>query len=272
MALQQPTIIDIQTTDLLYYDDRYKGVCYRFCEDRDIDFLPNATDQAKSYQRDKDKRKFEERPITDEERLDVTTYIFQPELRERFEQTPVQFVFANGVLTGVVHFSDYNREVVYTYLYAEIARYERDLRDLLVAYGLKNEDMRAQFQEIVDKRRDNPEEKDTVRSYERKLESFDREQETLTKLPEFQGFYLDDLRMLAKKQCDIKLSDVGKLRNDVMHARDSVEQRAAVAPDFIYEIESFVSFFGRVQALLQDRRRVQTRLQLKRWETAANSA
>jgi outer membrane protein assembly factor BamE len=55
-------------------------------------------------------------------------------------------------LTGVVHFSDYNRDAVSAYLFAQIARYERDLRELAKRCGLTNEDMVDQLQPGMTKR------------------------------------------------------------------------------------------------------------------------
>lgn len=42
MLHQLPTIADIHTTELLYYDATYSEECYRFCKDRNIDCLPDA--------------------------------------------------------------------------------------------------------------------------------------------------------------------------------------------------------------------------------------
>ena len=260
---QLPTIADIQTTELLYYDEAHSQECYRFCKDRDIDCLPNVYNPGKYYQRNSGDAGFSEMDIAEEHRLDAATYIFQPELVARFGKRAVQFVFTNGIFTGVVHFSDYNREPVFTYIYSELARYERDLRDLLVLFQLKNEDMRACFQDIVDRNKDKEKKEKTVEIYSTKINDYENNREKLAKFPQFQWFDLEDLRILAKKRGVIELSDIKGLRNMVMHARDSVEQFDARMPDFIYKYESFITFFDLVQRLLTDRRRVRTRLLLK---------
>lgn len=259
MKHQLPTIADIQTTELLYYDADLSEKCYRFCKDRDIDCLPDASEPGKYYRRRDDSTSFDRIDTIDELRLEATTYIFQPELAEQFRKRPVQFVYMNGVLTGVVHFSDYNREVVYTYLYAELASYERDLRELLVLSNLNNDDMYASFWSIVNHHKSKGDKEETVRTYLGKIDDYDKKREKLEKIPAFQGFQLDDLRTLAKKREVIELEDIRDLRNQVMHARDSVEQVNARVPDFIYEDDSFASFFDKVQLMLKDRRRIQTR-------------
>jgi hypothetical protein len=255
-----PTIADIQTTELIYYDADYLAECYSFCEERDIDCLPAVDDPDAYYQRNDDSQSFDKRTITPDRRLDANMYVFKPDLLECFHEHPLQFVFEHGTLTGVVHFSDYNRDMVSTYLYAQLVSYERELRELLISHYLTNDDMADHLRSVAN---NGKKPQNTRDIYERNLRRFEQERETpeFKRYPEFQTFYLKELQELARKQQVIALdAKVGQLRNQIMHAKDSVNMVDARTPDYIYELETFENFFTLVQTLLKDGRRIHSRL------------
>jgi hypothetical protein len=66
-----PTIVDIQTTELICYDRSYSSDCYRFCKDRDIDCLPVVDDPDTFFLRNDDSQRFDECVITRDRRLDA---------------------------------------------------------------------------------------------------------------------------------------------------------------------------------------------------------
>lgn len=262
MVIQHPTIADIQTTELIYYDSSYDEACYRFCKERDIDCLPDICNSSVYYRRNDDRESFDREQITDERRLDASTPIFQRGLSERFEAYKLLFVFTYGELAGVVHFSDYNHAIVNAYLYTQIDRYERDLRELLACHGLKNDDMCKRFKHILDTKQP---ESDIHSIYSGKIKKYEKKRDDLSRLPQFQSFDLRDLLDLAKAHEVIKPRfAVTDLRNMIMHAHQTVEMVNAHEPGYIYQFESFERFFDLATILLDDGQRIRNQLNIKR--------
>jgi len=263
MSSEHPTIADIQTAELVYYDPDYVAQCYQFCQDRDIDCLPEIGDSNTYYQRIDEEKSFKEQTISEDRKLDGATFLFRPDLLDRFKSHAVQFVYADGEISGVVHYSDYNKDVVSTYLYGQIARYERDLRELAALCGLTNKDMLDHFQKMGTKACKKGNER-FCKEFEAKKAKYEAEKEELTRLPEFQSFYLMDLIGLANRRKIIRLDDrVHKLRNQIMHGSLPVQMEDAHTPDYIYRIESFTEFFKFTQILLKDSKRISNRLAIK---------
>lgn len=256
----RPTIADVQTRELLYYDKQFKKECYEFCVLREIDCLPAIGDNSKFHRRNDEIQGFDELEISDDRRTEGSTFIFRPDILNQFEEHPLLFVFNQGELTGVIHFSDYNRDAVNTYLFAQISRYERALRSLLTASDLKNEDMINFFcHQINDQIK--------VNSYKRKKSQFENKYKGKLSLPEFQSFDLIDLIELANWiENEVEVIQIDKstydLRNFVAHSVDTVSMKNARTPDYIFEFESFRQFFERVQTMLNDCQRINNRLSL----------
>jgi hypothetical protein len=128
------SLADIQTSELLYFDQEEKSVCYCFCYERGIDCLPDAEDPNKFYQRNREIEDFEHREIEADRIVDGSTDVFAPFLLHCFDSYHLLFVRSHGVITGVVHFSDYNRPAVNVFLYSLLFNYETSLRELLSHY------------------------------------------------------------------------------------------------------------------------------------------
>lgn len=244
-------ISDIQTTELLYYDPGLKEQCYKFCAQRDIDCLPALDDPQKIYMRNDAGKNFKESPVTVDRIVSGEVNIFIPAMLERFRQQPLLMVYHGENLTGVVHFCDYNKPVVSIYIYDSFLEYEKTLRSLLIKSGLNNEDMLAYFEEKMLKEPDHYKEK--IRVY--------RERDSKKKLQQFEVFYLSDLIALINHKKLIKLGDVGKLRNLVMHANEFVLMQDPTTDDLLYDFNTFEDFFGLVLLLHSDLKRVSNRLE-----------
>lgn len=124
------TIGDIQTRDILYYDKKLNDICYKFCERREIDCLPDFNDPKTIYIR-KSRYKFESEQVGKDRVVSSTMNIFNPAMIERFRTQPLLLVFEFNELTGVVHFSDYNLSIVSHYLFEKLFAYERTIRNFL---------------------------------------------------------------------------------------------------------------------------------------------
>lgn len=258
MPLSQIYFSDIQTSDLLYYDPEFEDLCYRFCRERDIDCLPSLDDPFVFFR--KTDTGFREEEVMPDRMVDGNSSIFKKPLLERFLANSLLFVYMNNELTGVVHFSDYNRPAVNAHLYELLSAYERSLRKLLLLHGLKNEDMLEYFRDIVEKVKSSGN-NDQISRYARNLKGFENKRAENEKLPAFERFYLLDLIELANYRGVITVSPgTNDLRNMIMHAHELVYMYDANRGDYIYNFASFEFFFSRVGILLQDYKRVNNKI------------
>ena len=249
------TFSDIQTSELLYYDANIANDCLRFCEDRDIDCLPSLFDPLKYFK--KTNNSFFEDDVISERRVEKEEYIFNKSLLSKFQNYSLLFVYSQGDLTGVVHFSDYNRPQVNLFLFDLLTSYERSLRKLLVLSGLNNQNMLDFFSHEVDTAK----KENTKSFYKGKADDFEKHRYRYNSLPVFEKFYLKDLMELASYQKIIKVDHcINDLRNEIMHAHDLVLMQDANRDDYIYDFKSFDKFFKQVIILLQDYKRVNNRI------------
>ena len=252
-----PKIADIQTSNLLYYDPDFKDLCFRFCQKRDIDCLPSLTDPSKLLL--KTEAGFEEQDVSPGRKVDGDTPLFAPDLLERFRGCPLLFVYNKYELTGVVHFSDYNRPAVSSFLFNLLSSYERSLRKLLSLHNLKNQAMLEYYQSAANSTKN--EVSRTI--FSNKLAEYEGKRDRNERLPVFECFYLVDLIELTKKRKIIKLDvNVNHLRNQIMHAEDPVSLDDAGRGDLIYTFDSFQTFFNQARLLIQDSRKVRNKITL----------
>lgn len=258
MADHKLHIADIQTTELLYFDPDYAADCYIFCLDRDIDCLPVIGDQDAYYRRDDNSETFILLKVREERRLSGTTYAFHPDLLDRFHHADVQFVYDNDELTGVVHYSDYNRQSVSQYLYSFLSEYERNLRRLAVLSKLTNQDMGDYYQEMLNRSLGN---ENAANFYNNRLNIYQKKEQGSLKKPPFLGFYLNDLiGLLNHKEIAILDEETVNLRNAIMHADEMVSMADISVPDYIFDFNTFEKFLRLVQSFLNDAARVRNRI------------
>jgi hypothetical protein len=141
-------IADIQTSDVLYFDPGFREKCYEFCKKRNIDFLPSLDDTKQIYVRDDEQADFHVRTVDSAQTIDGSRRAFDLAILEVFRANYLLFVYTQGEFSGVVHFSDFNKPVVHSYLFDVIFQYERTLRHFLHRNGLGNTDMVGYFDEI----------------------------------------------------------------------------------------------------------------------------
>lgn len=155
----------------------------------------------------------------------------------------VLFVFEKSELAGIVHFSDYNRNLVFIYIYSLLLTFERGLRELLICSELDNEDMVEFFKKHQD---GNDYFKGQFEYYSKQ-----KTKKEMKELEPFQIFYLKDLIGLTNSNNLLKLpGSITDIRNIVMHARNPVRHKDYEIAGLIYDIEYFKNFIE-VTKLLQ---------------------
>jgi len=197
--------------------------------------------------------------------IDSHEFIFAKQLLDRFRAHNLLFVYQETELTGVVHFSDYNRPSVNAYLFNLLSAYERSLRKVLSLSGLNNRDMLNYFTKMIV----SSDNKLIKHVYSEKLRGFEKNKARYEKLHDFDRFPLKDLIDLAKHHHIICLSEkVIDLRNMVMHAQELVNIEDAGREDFIYDFSSFEKFFIQVDILLHDYKKANNLISFKELERA----
>lgn len=246
---------DIAQSRILYYDDEVKKACINVCEALKIDNLP-AYDSKYYYEIEKGQ--FIKKPIKSENRLDAADRIFDDALVEKFEydKNNVLFVYKGEVLTGIVHYSDYNQTGVLQAIQDDVLTFERKMRQYLFLRDYRNEDMLEYFQYRADK------DAHSKRYFEGRISTFEKRKDKLNQLGEFQMFDLKDLLEFGKSTKSNKLFPsqyieingknilestlVNSLRNIAMHGKNPVELDEESS---VYSIASLKYLFQALKTL-----------------------
>ena len=246
-------IQDIMTRDVVYYDrDRdIKDKLKTYCKNEHITYLPDL-DLKKVYFLHNEA--FENKEIEKSLKITPDLYIFDEDLLKQFQEGEhVLFVFDQDLIAGIIHFSDYNRIEVYTYLYELIANLERDLRKLLVLNNFTNNDMLDFFKKHADRNE----------VYEKKFNHFKDYSTKFNKVGPFEFFDLSDLVALCDDKKIVRIDhDILELRNKVMHSRSGVKNKDYEQDPLLYNFESFKNFFNETLKLQTEFRRIHNRAKI----------
>jgi hypothetical protein len=247
------TFKDIQTTDLIYYDSNMdiKNICYDFCDRRDIDFLPSIVGKEKDgeykiFKLDRENRNFKKINIKEDQKISLNHNIFDLDVLTHFEKNKVLFVFdkiKNGSLSGIVHFSDYNNEVVSHFLYSYLHKFEKALREVLKIKNIDDSAIHEYFITQKNKCKDNSKE---YRKYEYRIDEFNDNKDLNSS---FQNYYIDDLIGILKAKkilASIDIDQIRSIRNDVMHIHNFVKKVDANSNSLKYDFNSFKNSLKKV--------------------------
>ena len=256
-------IQDIMTKDVVYYDQGIKDKLKRYCKDRAITYLPGLDLKNIYFLHNK---VFEKQEIEKSLKVSPRLYCFNKALLKQFQKGEhILFVFDQDLIVGIIHFSDYNRAKVYTYLYELIANLERDLRKLLVLNNINNNDMLKFFKEH----------RNTDDVYKEKYDKFKDYGNKFDKVGPFEFFDLSDLVSLCDDKDIVRIDhNILELRNKVMHSRSGIKIKVYEQDPIVYNFESFKNFFNEALKLHEEFRKVHNRLKLegepKRWGILQN--
>lgn len=231
--VDEPRFEDIMTIEIYFREEFSENEAVRFLQERDITYLPSRLDNSYLYKLENNLLKTVE--LEKEQIVDLKKNIFDKNVLGLFKKSEVLFVFSKNKLVGVVHFCDYNREPVFIYGYSKILNFEKNLRNILIKNGLKNNDMKEFFKEKSD---------NIV--FKKKYQDFDKL--PLKSSEPFQCFYLLDLISLLAHNKILKISQkVNDLRNYIMHGRNIVEHKNYEEANLIYDFHSFEKIFNLIR-------------------------
>ena len=249
------TFGDIAQSRILYYDKEVEKACVTVCEALKIDNMP-AYDSEYYYEMENGQ--FVKKAITTEDRLKSADRIFEDGLIQKFasDKNNVLFVYKGEVLTGIVHYSDYNQTGVLQAIQDDVLTFERKMRQYLFLRDYRNEDMLEYFQYRADK------DAHSKRYFEGRISTYEKRKDKLNQLGEFQMFDLKDLLEFGKSSKSAKLFPsqyvevngsnilettlVNSLRNIAMHGKNPVELDEESS---VYSIESLKYLFLALKTL-----------------------
>lgn len=262
------TFDDIMQVKVLFYDKELESACFDICRYLKIDNLP-AIDGLHFYELSKSV--FERKKILNKHKVPIHQGIFDKSIIKQFKTNRhnVLFVFEENILQGVVHVSDYNRDILLQTIQDDILSFERKLRQLILLNGFTNNDMKLYFIYKRDKSRN----KNDVDFYQGKINSFERRQTEIDSLGAFQIFEFSDLMYFAASDFTKSIfitntynyngkkkpgSDIlRELRNLAMHGKNPV---AIDKETSIYSLESLTNLSESLNVLRMEYARVSNKI------------
>lgn len=250
MEFLKLTIGDIMQANIIYYDELTSQACVDICSYLKIDNLP-ALDGKHFYKFNN--QSFSRHKIRKIHSTFVDTPIFDETLAVKFlkNEHNVLFVFFGETLHGVVHISDYNRNIVLQKVQDDLLLFERNLRQLILLNGFDNIDMLKYFEYRLQKDRSDKKKK----FYRGKIERYKQTENEINSLGPFQLFEFSDLlnfcnssfthRIFTSSEYEFNgistpaIEILRWLRNMAMHGKNPVSKKEEKS---IYSIESLSKF------------------------------
>ncbi len=236
----------IMTSEVLFYSLAFDEDCRKFCTKREITYLPSETNSKLCYTLINDK--FDENVIEDSQKVNIKDHIFDNSVVEKFEKHHVLFAYRDNDVAGVIHFSDYNRPLVFVKIYVLLLEFEKKIRKLLISRKFTNRDM----VEFFKNHSENP-------HYEGKFKKYQKpsKQNEMKKVEKFQTFNLKDLIGLVTSKKIAKIPEsINDLRKAIMHGKNVVKYKNSHESTLIYEFESFKEFFKSINSLKSEIKKV----------------
>lgn len=240
------TFQDIMQANVLYYDKYAEAACFDICNHLKIDNMPGI-DGLHYYELEKGN--FIKKKVDSIHKVSVNDNVISPELFNKFSANRhnVLFVFEEAVLRGVVHISDYNKDIVLQKIQDDILPFERKLRQLILLHGFTNDNMLEYFEYKLNR---NDSQKN-VEYYELRIKNYKKRKNEIDSLGPFQLFEFNDLMNFASSSFSKVVHKVGsyifnnnkksgadvlrELRNIAMHGKNPVSINRETS---IYSMES----------------------------------
>jgi hypothetical protein len=259
MHIKSLLIDEICTKSLLYYDENKIQECIGVCEYLEIDYLPVA---GTFKYAEKDKGNFKLSKIRPGIGIPSFQRVLDRETRQKLTRAKhnVLFVHEGQVVKGVVHISDFNKNAVLQAIQHDMLAFERNLRHWYLLNEIDNNTLLGFFRQKSAGKRN-------AAYWKAQLEVFInlQQQGHLARYSELQHFNLSHLLDFGNSSASTKLfvtndivemdtttrSEARKiiieLRNNAMHARDSIDTKniqeihtAAELKRFYIRIDTFI--------------------------------
>ena len=284
----EPNIDSICTKRIIYFSDEHKETCEKICDVLKIDLFPDA--DHNSYKTLID-GKWEKEKITDEQKITIDLKIFDTkkvtenkkegktknqenekspklgkcednDILEKMERSKsnILFCYKEDLLSGIIHFSNYNTELVYKSLYQNFYTFETNLREHLISLNISYKDFEDYYK--IKSNKDlkvnmNNNNENTPKSHNtKKLEYLQSQKfkDDSNKLRPLQLLTIKELLSfsISSYHCTETLEKIGlsgiqeanisDLRNTIMHSKDFT----GATENLPFVLETFVKFFKQV--------------------------
>jgi hypothetical protein len=254
------TFEDIMQSNILYYDKASEAACFDICNYLSIDNMPDI-DGEHFYELHNGQ--FQKEVIADQHKVSSNISIFSQENLEKFKVNRHNVLFACEELAirGIVHLSDYNRDVVLQYIQDDVLAFERKLRQLILLHNYQNHDIKTFFEY----RRDSTQKSNDRGFYQNRIDTYNNRQNEINSLGAFQIFDFSDILNFAGSSFTNQLHKIGKysvnnvlkdgttilrdLRNLAMHGKNPVSIDKSTS---IYSLESLEKLFESLSVLRKE--------------------
>lgn len=246
----EPNIDSICTTGIIYYSDEYKETCKKICKVLKIDLFPDA--DQKSFWNLNDGI-WEKENIKETQKAFLENKSFDIEVLNnlRLSNSNILFCYHKDFLAGIMHFTNYNDQLIYQSLYQNFYAFETNLREHLISLGYNYKD----FENYYKYKASNEKSEKSKNYYNKQLEKIQKEKyieaENLRPLQRFEfkellSFSISSFHNSNKLKdiglVLIKESEISLLRNTIMHSTDFV----GASENTPFEYTTFEVFFKRV--------------------------
>lgn len=236
------------TRNLFYFDESKKDTCERICKKLEIDCFPDLSKNIFWIFEDDVWKPNEIKP----NEIKTLAEIYNPfdeKLLKLYDSnhSNIVFVSSNSMVDGIIHFTNYENETVFSNLYRNFHVFEKHLRSHLISLDLNFEYLKNYFEK---KQSDSIKENDK-RYYQKKLDRF-KSDEFNEKNPYQELDFGDLLNFTVSDEHDIVtlnkidiiklkiedkkiLDEITELRNQIMHHKQ-------VSGENKYSLHNFFAF------------------------------
>lgn len=238
------------TRNLFYFDESKKDTCVRICKKLEIDCFPDLSEDKFWI--------FEDDVWKPNEINDSLTEIYNPfdkKLLDLYKSnhSNIVFVSSNSMVDGIIHFTNYENENVFSNLYRNLHVYEKSLRSHIISLDL-NFDYLLNY---LENRRIESNDKDESLRFERMITKVKKKGVNLLNpyqeldFGELLNFsvssyhsneLIEKIGLKKLKKENISISDIRDFRNVIMHHK----QVSGENWNKLHNFDDFEIFFMRV--------------------------
>ncbi len=243
----EPSLEAITTTNVIFFDKDFENTCRRVCEILDIDLFPLFNSYSAMTL---NKGKWIKKSVNDYQKINNNTLIFDKSVIERMDNAPSNILFVydeQNIFFGIVHFTDFHKQIVYQSLYQNFYEFETNIREYLTLLGIKYYD----FEKYYEYKKKKSKSKYILERLDRLRDSKFRE--AAGKLANLQLLELREKLLFMKSSyhkgkdkplpvnCK-NIDSISKLRNIIMHSKDFTGHKT----DIPHNYKTFKDFFNAV--------------------------
>jgi hypothetical protein len=235
-------------TNQIYYYEKLNDPL-NFCKEKNILILPSENKNFKYILNNSNE--FIRTEINSEDILKVSDNIFDFAVLNSFsENSTVKFIYWNTEFKGILHYSDYNRETTYVYLFGLILELEENIRNILYKNNYTEIHLLDYLQQKAEYEKNEKQKSIKENIFKDAKKRFLSE---YGKVYPFQVFNLshtiDFFNHLIKKgilNYEPLSYEINEIRNSIMHKKNFIKVLDFEKGRFKFDFDSFLSFKKKV--------------------------